>query len=65
MKHPPSATEKRLAASRPPARSAHRGRSPAPPAATETLDESLRLLERLADAREPVGVSELARELGS
>ena len=63
MKHSPSATEKR-AAPRPPARRAHRGRSPAP-AATETLDLSLRLLERLADAREPVGVSELAREFGS
>jgi len=65
MKHSPSATEKRPALPRPPARRAHRGRSPAPPAATETLDLSLRLLERLADAREPVGVSELAREFGS
>src|SRR6266481_4841660 len=30
--------------------------------ATETVDLSLRLLERLASAREPIGVSELARE---
>jgi len=64
LKHSPSATEKRAAPPRLPARRAHRGRSAAP-AATETLDLSLRLLERLADAREPVGVSELAREFGS
>jgi DNA-binding IclR family transcriptional regulator len=30
--------------------------------ATETVDLSLRLLERLASAREPIGVSDLARE---
>jgi DNA-binding IclR family transcriptional regulator len=65
MKHSPSATGKRAAPPRPPARRAHRGRSLAPPAATETLDLSLRLLERLAGAREPVGVSDLAREFGS
>ncbi|MGE5794642.1 MAG: IclR family transcriptional regulator [Bacteroidota bacterium] len=51
-------------APRPPARRTHRTRAPAP-VATETVDLSLRLLERLADAREPVGVSELAREFGS
>jgi DNA-binding IclR family transcriptional regulator len=33
--------------------------------ATETVDLSLRLLERLASAREPIGVSELAREFAS
>ena len=33
--------------------------------ATETLDLSLRLLERLASSREPIGVSELAREFAS
>ena len=31
-------------------------------AATETVELSLRLLERLANSREPMGVSELARE---
>lgn len=34
----------------------------APPGATATTDLSLRLLERLATSREPVGVSDLARE---
>jgi DNA-binding IclR family transcriptional regulator len=33
--------------------------------ATETVDLSLHLLERLASSREPLGVSELAREFGS
>ncbi len=33
--------------------------------ATETVDLSLRLLERLASLREPIGVSELAREFAS
>jgi DNA-binding IclR family transcriptional regulator len=33
--------------------------------ATETVDLSLRLLERLASSRESIGVSELAREFGS
>jgi DNA-binding IclR family transcriptional regulator len=33
--------------------------------ATETVDLSLRLLERLASSREAIGVSELAREFGS
>ena len=33
--------------------------------ATETVDLSLRLLERLATSRETIGVSELAREFGS
>lgn len=33
--------------------------------ATETVDLSLRLLERLANAREPIGVSDLAREFGA
>ncbi len=33
--------------------------------ATETVDLSLRLLERLASARESIGVSDLAREFGS
>lgn len=33
--------------------------------ATETVDLSLRLLERLASSREPIGVSELAREFAS
>src|SRR6266508_2465046 len=32
---------------------------------TELLDLSLRLLDRLATSRESIGVSELARELGS
>lgn len=32
---------------------------------TETVDLSLRLLERLANLREPVGVSDLAREFAS
>ena len=31
----------------------------------ETVDLSLRLLERLATLREPIGVSELAREFAS
>ena len=35
------------------------------PAATETVDLSLRLLERLAVSREPIGVSDLAREFGT
>src|SRR6266545_4457032 len=33
--------------------------------ATETVDLSLRLLERLASSRESIGVSDLAREFGS
>src|SRR6266852_7992071 len=33
--------------------------------ATETVDLSLRLLERLASSREPIGVSDLAREFAS
>jgi DNA-binding IclR family transcriptional regulator len=33
--------------------------------ATETVDLSLRLLERLAGSSEPIGVSDLAREFGS
>ena len=33
--------------------------------ATETVDLSLRLLERLARSREAIGVSELAREFAS
>ena len=33
--------------------------------ATETVDLSLRLLERLASSSEPIGVSDLAREFGS
>src|SRR6266581_1017301 len=33
--------------------------------ATETVDLSLRLLERLASSRQPIGVSELAREFES
>jgi DNA-binding IclR family transcriptional regulator len=33
--------------------------------ATETVDLSLRLLERLASSREPIGVSDLAREFSS
>src|SRR5688572_5281701 len=32
---------------------------------TETVDLSLQLLERLASSREPIGVSELAREFGA
>lgn len=36
--------------------------SPASPNATGTVDLSLRLLDRLAAAREPLGVSDLARE---
>jgi DNA-binding IclR family transcriptional regulator len=63
MKQTSHAAEKRPAP-RPPARRAHRAAAAAP-AATETVDLSLRLLERLADAREPLGVSELAREFGS
>jgi DNA-binding IclR family transcriptional regulator len=35
------------------------------PPATETVDLSLRLLERLASSSEPIGVSELAREFAS
>ena len=35
------------------------------PTATETVDLSLRLLEHLVGSREPVGVSELAREFGT
>jgi IclR family acetate operon transcriptional repressor len=35
------------------------------PAATETVDLSLRLLERLAGSAQPVGVSDLAREYGT
>src|SRR5262245_55214406 len=34
----------------------------APPNATATTDLSLRLLERLAVSREPIGISDLARE---
>jgi len=64
MKQPASSPEKRPAAPRPPARRAYRARAAAP-AATETVDLALRLLERLADAREPVGVSALAREFDS
>lgn len=37
----------------------------ASPGATETVDLSLRLLERLAASREPLGVSDLAREFGT
>jgi DNA-binding IclR family transcriptional regulator len=37
----------------------------AAPGATETVDLSLRLLERLAASRDPLGVSELAREFGT
>lgn len=36
-----------------------------PRSATETVDLSLRLLERLASSREPMGVSELAREFAA
>ena len=36
-----------------------------PVALPETVDLSLRLLERLAGAREPLGVSDLAREYGT
>jgi DNA-binding IclR family transcriptional regulator len=60
MKHSPTAGEKRPAPQRPPVRRAHRGRA-APAPATETVDFSLRLLERLAGSSEPVGVSDLAR----
>jgi len=35
------------------------------PITTDAVDLSLRLLERLACAQEPVGISDLARELGS
>jgi IclR family acetate operon transcriptional repressor len=35
------------------------------PGATETVDLSLRLLDRLAVLREPIGVSDLAREFGT
>jgi DNA-binding IclR family transcriptional regulator len=63
MKHART-LELRPAPRRPPARRAHAVRASAP-ATTEAVDLSLRLLERLADAREPLGVSELARELGS
>jgi DNA-binding IclR family transcriptional regulator len=38
-----------------------KGQSPA----TETVDLSLSLLERLASSREPIGVSDLAREFGA
>jgi DNA-binding IclR family transcriptional regulator len=41
-------------------RATRRGRAAAAPA-TETVDLSLRLLERLAETSEPVGVSDLAR----
>lgn len=37
----------------------------ASPAATETVDLSLRLLEHLSVSREPLGVSDLAREFGT
>jgi DNA-binding IclR family transcriptional regulator len=43
---------------------AHPGDGPSP-AATETVDLSLRLLERLAGSREPLGISDLAREFGT
>ena len=36
-----------------------------PTGATETVDLSLRLLDRLAASREPLGVSDLAREFGA
>jgi len=37
----------------------------AAPGATETVDLSLRLLERLAGSHDPLGVSDLAREFGT
>ena len=40
-------------------------RKPRPAPATETVDLSLRLLERLASSRESIGVSELAREFNA
>ena len=40
-------------------------RRDAPSGATETVDLSLRLLDLLAASREPLGVSELAREFGA
>jgi DNA-binding IclR family transcriptional regulator len=63
MKHARTAEFRTAPARRVAGRGAHPGRAAAP--ATETVDLSLRLLERLADAREPAGVSELAREFGS
>jgi DNA-binding IclR family transcriptional regulator len=47
---------------RPVARAPSRPGGAAPSGATETVDLSLRLLERLAASREPLGVSDLARE---
>jgi IclR family acetate operon transcriptional repressor len=48
------------------ARSTSRGpRGAAPSGATETVDLSLRLLERLAASREPLGVSDLARQFAT
>ncbi len=46
------------------ARRPARDRAPAP-AATETVDLSLRLLEHLVALREPIGVSDLARAFGT
>jgi DNA-binding IclR family transcriptional regulator len=46
-------------------RRADRSRLAGKGAATETVDLSLSLLERLASSREPIGVSELAREFAS
>ena len=48
---------------RPAASGARRGAAPS--GATETVDLSLRLLDRLAESREPLGVSGLAREFGT
>jgi IclR family transcriptional regulator, acetate operon repressor len=48
---------------RPPARSASSGiEKVSSSGATETVDLSLRLLDRLAGSREPLGISDLARE---
>lgn len=55
MKHPLNVAEK----------SARRRKVAEGTASTETLDLALRLLERLASSRDPIGVSELAREFGS
>ena len=41
----------------------HTPEAPAP--ITDAVDLSLRLLERLARAQQPIGISDLARELGS
>src|SRR5437762_3709050 len=57
MKHMPKATALRRTTGKP--------RSLDESPANETVDLSLRLSERLAGSREPIGVSELAREFAA